>query len=61
MILIVRLSGKLCGVNMDGTDYHELAEIYTLVEEGNPVIIVESLENLESLGITDEVTMVKRD
>jgi hypothetical protein len=64
MIRIVKLSEKFYGVEISEDEiYYEADKIVKTIEnfvvEGTPVILVDTLEDLEILGITDEVIMVK--
>ena len=58
MIRITKMSGRFYGIKASSVmaDAHN---IETFAKESTPVIIVDSLEDLEDLGIeADEVTMV---
>lgn len=62
MIRIVKLTGKYYGYefnNLDNSDERE--NIQGFVDEGTPVILVDSLDDLESLDLIigkDEIVMV---
>jgi len=59
MIRIARLSGTYYGIDMDIYDEDELENIEVFTSEGTPVILVDSLEDLEALDIDpDDVQMV---
>lgn len=62
MIRVTRMSGTFYGIDTDIWDDDEIENIEGFVLEGTPVILVESLEDLEALDIDpDDVQMVTRD
>lgn len=61
---IIRFSttGKYYGIELSEDLEKEMEEIQTFVNEGTPVIIVNDLDDLDSLGIyPDEIEMIERD
>ena len=65
MIRIVKMSGKYYGTEIKFGFFNsddEIEQIEEFVNEGTPVILVNELQDLESLGIDpDDVQMVIRD
>jgi len=61
MLRITKMSGSYYGVEFTNDFKKEMEEITTFVLEGTPVIIVDSKEDLQDLGILEDVTMVIRD
>lgn len=62
MIRVLKMSNKFYGIEMSDDIEFEMEEIETFITEGNPIIIVNELEDLYIFGIEeDEVTMVTRD
>ena len=62
MIRLVRMSGTWYGITIE-TEYDledDAENIHVLVEAGDPVILVDDLEQVEELGIcVDEVVMTQ--
>ena len=59
MIRITKMSGKFYGKDIDLRRDEEIQDIEQFTSEGTPCILVDSLENVEDLGISpDEVEMV---
>ena len=61
MIRITKMSGKYYGIKLTDDLEKEFNDIEQFVSECTPVIIVDSLEDLESLDIYEDVTMIDRD
>ena len=62
MIRITKMSGKLYGIELPDEDDKAMREIQEFTENGDPVIVVKSLEDLYLLEIDeDDVIMVKRE
>jgi len=61
MLRITKMSGSYYGVKFTNDFKKEMEEITTFVLEGTPVIIVDSKEDLQDLGILEDVIMVVRD
>ena len=61
MIRITKMSGKYYGIKLTDDLEKEFNDIEQFVNECTPVIIVDSLEDLESLDIYEDVTMIDRD
>ena len=55
------MSGKYYGIKLTDDLEKEFNDIEQFVSECTPVIIVDSLEDLESLDIYEDVTMIDRD
>jgi len=60
MIRIVKTGGGFYGLEIDLVE-EDLENIQIFVGEGSPVILVNSLDELEDLGIFEEVEMVRKD
>ena len=59
MIRITKMSGKFYGKNIDLSRDEEIQDIEQFTSESTPCILVDSLEDVEDLGISpDEVKMV---
>jgi len=61
MIRITKMSGKYYGIKLTDDLEEEMDNIQQLVNECTPVILVDSLEDLESFDIYEDVIMVDRD
>ena len=61
MIRVTKLHGTWYGIELSDDNEKEMDEIQGFVEQGTVCIIVDSLEDLESLGIDENITMVERD
>jgi hypothetical protein len=61
MIKINFLSGKYYGIILPNNNDKAIEEINSFILQGNPVILVDDLDDLEELGIFDTVIMVERD
>jgi len=59
MIRIVKMSRKYYGIELSDDLEKEMEEIQTFVNEGNPVIIVNDLDDLDDF-IYEDVEMVER-
>lgn len=55
------MSGKYYGIKLTDDLEKEMDDIQQFVNECTPVILVDSLEDLESLDIYEDVLMVDRD
>jgi len=55
------MSGKYYGIKLTDDLEEEMDNIQQLVNECTPVILVDSLEDLESFDIYEDVIMVDRD
>ncbi len=60
MVRIIEMQGVFYGLNLSEDFENEMEEIKSLIEQGNPVIIVGDTEDLEEFGIYDDVVMVSR-
>ena len=59
MIRITKMSGKFYGKDIDLSRDEEIQDIEQFTSECTPCILVDSLEDVEDLGISpDEVEMV---
>ena len=59
MIRITKMSGKFYGKDIDLSRDEEIQDIEQFTSESTPCILVDSLEDVEDLGISpDEVKMV---
>jgi len=61
MIRVTKMTGKYYGVVLTDDAEKEMEDIAILVGEGTPVILVDSVSELEELEIYEEVIMVDRD
>lgn len=61
MIRVTKMSNKYYGVELTDDLEHEMKEIAGFVNEGTPVIIVHSIDELEEFDIYEDVTMVIRE
>lgn len=61
MIRITKMSGKYYGIEVSDDTEKEMEDIISFVEQGTPVILVNSIDDLEDIGIYDaDVIMVGR-
>jgi len=59
MIRIVKLSGKYYGIKLPD-DYQEaMMEIEEFVNQGTPVIVVESIADLKRFDIYDDINIIE--
>lgn len=54
MIRVQKMSGKFYGTNVDITSEDEQDNIKQFTDEGTPIILVNTLEDLTDLGIDPE-------
>jgi hypothetical protein len=60
MIRIVKLTGKYYGIELPSDDEDAMQEIRDFARQGDPVIIVEDIDDVEQLDIYDRVEMIER-
>jgi len=61
MYRVIKMSGKFYAVRVNNFNSSEIQEIKIFIEESTPVILVDSLQDLEELGIdSDDVIFVNR-
>ena len=60
MIRVIKMQNKYYGLKVDITDEEEIENIKTFVSDGTPIILIESLDDLESIYDIhiDDVEMV---
>jgi hypothetical protein len=63
MIRITKMSGVFYGVELSSDYKEEFEQINDLASEGNPSIIVDTLEDFQDLGLgfQSDVKMIERD
>jgi len=60
MIRIMKLSSKYYGIEFDLDESNHIDEIKEFVDQGDPILIVNDLEDVENFGIYENVEMVER-
>lgn len=60
MIRITKMGSGYYGLEIESIK-EDLENIQIFVEEGTPVVLVNSLDELEDLGIYEEIEMVVKD